>query len=168
MGYTHYWKLGEKPSKQDFEKLSEVCKKLHDNLPETTTSAGGGYSLEPLTIKDGMGEGKPTFSDSMIDFNGDAELRLDHETFRLTPFETGFDFCKTARKPYDLLVVACLIAGSQTLKEFSFSSDGFTDYKGKKDCDDLQQGIDFYNEVIKPKKKITQNMLWKIRAKNNK
>ena len=49
-----------------------------------------------------------------------------------------FNFCKTARKPYDLLVCACLIAAKKELN-YEVHSDG------KKE--DWQPAIDFYNKV---------------------
>jgi len=46
----------------------------------------------------------------MIRFNGKDDEG--HETFMLTPDPSDFNFCKTAQKPYDLVVVAilCLLA----------------------------------------------------------
>jgi len=43
-----------------------------------------------------------------ISLNGTKEFG--HESFNLPEFfSAGSDFCKTARKPYDTVVVACLI-----------------------------------------------------------
>jgi hypothetical protein len=99
----------------------------------------------------------------MVCFNGVGDLA--HETFVIEK-KGSDDFCKTARKPYDLLVVACLIAAWQILN-YRFGSDGF-DPDGS--CNDLQPAIDYYNEVMQPKNKITglpepitQEMLWKQR-----
>lgn len=52
-----------------------------------------------------------------------------HETFAITKRvekgSDGFSFCKTARKPYDLIVQACLIAAVALLPELSYvASDG--------------------------------------------
>lgn len=70
-----------------------------------------------------------------MSFNGCEEQS--HETFRLgakpvdvdTPWNKGnekiFDFCKTARKPYDTVVVACLAALADILgDDIEVSSDG--------------------------------------------
>lgn len=101
----------------------------------------------------------------MVCFNGVGELA--HEAFVIEKKGTD-DFCKTARKPYDLLVVACLIAAWQILN-YRFSSDGFNQ---DGTCDDLQPAIDFYNEIMQPKNKITglpenitQAMLYEQRKK---
>lgn len=160
MGYTHYFKT-KKVSQEKFKELVQTAKKLHDNLPKFSTSAGGYYTTDPLSIRDGLGEGKPEFSNNMIDFNGNASLDLDHETFRIENKNEN-SFCKTARKPYDLLVVAVLIAASQ-ITGLTFSSDAFNQDGS---CDDLQDGIDFYNHVCKPKNPITQKTLLSIRQRN--
>lgn len=168
MGYTHYWKTEKLSNKEIFDKFAKECKELHTALPKTTDSAGGYYKTDPLIIYGGMGEGKPTFNSEMINFNVDANIDMAHETFRIKRNESKDfcgNFCKTARKPYDLLVVACLIAASQIIG-LTFSSDGFIDYKGVRNCDDLQSGIDFYNKVIQPIIPITQETLWNIRRKN--
>ena len=102
--------------------------KLLDHLPRHTTSAGGYYADAEVIVRDGDGTGEPTINGLEVAFNGDAEASegdgggLDHETFYMPrvlepqpwqqPDEQGryFDFCKTARKPYDLAVVAALLA----------------------------------------------------------
>lgn len=168
MGYTHYWNIQKEPSEKKFSEFSKACKKLHDALPETTDSAGGYYSENPIVIVNGLGEEgtNPEFDADCVYFNGVDDLG--HETFMIdrTP---GGNFCKTARKPYDLLVVACLIAASQMLETFTFSSDGFTDYYNEQhsvhvhECDDLIPGMNFYNEVMQPENPITETDLWEIR-----
>jgi len=159
MGYTHYWKV-KNGSEESFKEFSDTCKKLHDALPKTTDSAGGSYSNERLKIGNGLGEGKPEFTDEIVRFNGDAKHGLNHETFSIAKNDDEWNFCKTARKPYDLLVVACLLAAVDFLG-YKFSSDGFTDYNGKKDVDDLLPALEFYNRVMNTN--YTENHLWKIR-----
>jgi len=112
MGYTHYWKIEKSTSTKNWNKFSETCKKLHDNLPKE------------IEIVNGAGQAgtKPVFNDSEVRFNGVNELG--HETFAIYKNELrDFDFCKTAQKPYDLLVCACLIAAHKYLK-LDISSDG--------------------------------------------
>jgi len=157
MGYTHYFN-GNASTESKFKEFSEVCKKLHDNLPEKTDTAGGYHKDDKLIIGDGRGHlnettgDVPIFDNRMVCFNGVGDLA--HETFLIEKKGTD-DFCKTARKPYDLLVVACLIAAWQILG-YTFSSDGFN---RDGSCDDLQPAIDFYNEVMQPKEPITQEAL---------
>lgn len=64
---------------------------------------------------------------------------LDHETLLIQYGFNRWDFCKTARKPYDLLVCACLIAATDYLG-YDVSSDGrFKNWK---------PAIDFYLKTI--------------------
>lgn len=152
MGYTHYFK-GKKSTDVKFKEFTDACQKLHDNLPEITDTAGGYYKDKKLQIGDGSGylnysmNYVPVFNTDLVCFNGVGDLA--HETFVI---KTGTDdFCKTARKPYDLLVVACLIAAHKILN-YNFSSDGFDSFGN---CDDLQPAIDYYNKVMQPTNKIT-------------
>ncbi len=143
MGYTHYFEnKGHENDKENFLKVLEDAKKLYENMPETSKSAGGYHSNNPLKLCGGDGTGKPVFTEHEIVFNGDESEGLDHETFFVTPAPFGFEFCKTARKPYDLMVCAVLISCRKHLPGFSFSSDG--------DAEDWEPAHEFYNEVCKP------------------
>lgn len=158
MGYTHYYTPKTNYTAEQWKEFTAACKKLHANLPQKSKSAGGYHKDDPLEIAGGNGEGKPVFNKGMVWFNGkDDEKDLGHETFSILadPAQQEWSFCKTARKPYDLLVVACLIAAYQILN-FRFASDGFNQ---DETCDDLQEGIDFYNEVLQPKEHVTQTTL---------
>ena len=158
MGYTHYWRT-KNSTDTSWKKFTSTCRKLYKNLPATTETAGGFYKNDPIEIADGLGENKPIFNNVMVYFNGKGELG--HETFMIKRIPNqNSDFCKTARKPYDLLVVACLIAAYQIL-DYRFCSDGFYN---DNTCDDLQQGIDYYNTVIKPEIPVNQEILLKQRA----
>lgn len=75
----------------------------------------------------------PIFSDSLIRFNGVDDDG--HETFYIDQIFGGtykqwrdnkvFAFCKTARKPYDTIVTACLIILKHYLgDDIKISSDG--------------------------------------------
>ena len=143
MGYTHYWNYKE-PKAIDAPnaiKALKEMKKMLLHLPEHCTTAGACYPDKPIVIKDGVGKGSPVLAVSEILFNGDASNNLDHETFA---FEFGkaidFDFCKTARKPYDFFVCVCLISLANNLDGFEFSSDG--------DFEDWKPALDFYNEMF--------------------
>lgn len=144
MGYTHYWTFNRDKSKDSskFAKAVEEIKAIHAKLPERTDSAGGSYLEYDLKIMGGMGTGEPEFTPTSVCFNGDEENGLDHETFSLDyNVDTGWNFCKTARKPYDLLVCCALIAFANNLgaKVFTFNSDG--------DLADWQPAINLYREV---------------------
>ena len=125
MGYTHYWSFEPNKVKDSktllrkFKKASKQIKKFSEWLPN-----------KGITICGGLGEGKPIFNETEIWFNGDGSEGLDHETFgihwsRPTLHGEWRDFCKTARKPYDILVCFVLITFAEVFPEaFQFSSDG--------------------------------------------
>jgi len=144
MGYTHYW-TPKVVTEEKFAEFSKTCKKLHDNLPNTSKTAGGYHSNETIEICGWDGTGKPEFSDVMVSFNGNQDKDLDHETFNVQADKTEWNFCKTARKPYDLLVCACLIAAHEQL-DYEVSSDG--------DLEDWKDAIEFYMDTIKNTKSI--------------
>jgi hypothetical protein len=159
MGYTHYWNAKESTT-ENWTKFKNTCQKLKDNLPEKTDIVGGYYSDDLLEIAGPMGDGEPIFNNTTVAFNGkDGEKDLGHESFMINKSNSGGEFCKTAQKPYDLLVVACLIAAWQIL-DYRFSSDGFN---RDETCEDLQSGIDYYNKIIQPEILITQELLAKQR-----
>jgi len=69
-------------------------------------------------------------NESEVWFNGDEKTGMSHETFDIKWFPSGGEekgFCKTARKPYDLLVCVSLLAFKHAFDNpvvFRFSSDG--------------------------------------------
>lgn len=91
---------------------------------------------EGITIVDGCGRDgtQPLVNDQLVSLNGDPN----HETFYLErcmevaawmkdrpPEKQRFSFCKTARKPYDVVVTAILcLAEHLTGGVYSVSSDG--------------------------------------------
>jgi hypothetical protein len=112
MGYTHYYEHKE-TSEPRWNLILRDCKKLAASLPTGVEIAGW----------DGTGE--PVFNDNQIRFNGVAPHS--HETFVLErcPGENQFAFTKTAQKPYDLLVCACLLVYKRHSPDsMSLSSDG--------------------------------------------
>lgn len=128
MGYTHYWTFdpnkvqNTEDLRKRFKRASRYVKKFVDFM-NTEKS-------EVYKICGGLGEGKPIINDTEIWFNGDASQQLDHETFHLhwnrpNYFGKWNDFCKTARKPYDVVVCFSLLIFSEIFPEaFEFSSDG--------------------------------------------
>ena len=137
MGYTHYFTVKES-TQTNFNKFVDVCKKLHKSLPKKTDTAGGYFSDKPLIICGGNGTGKPIFSKDEICYNGDEKNGLEHEMFMINKNNLNWAFCKTSRKPYDLLVCACLIAG-KTILGIEIESDG--------NVDDWKPAIKFYADV---------------------
>lgn len=84
------------------------------------------------------GTGDPEVGPEEVAFNGRDEQG--HESF-IFPGGTGFNFTKTASKPYDKVVVACLLAARAHIPEdvLEISSDG--------DWKDWEEGRELYNQV---------------------
>lgn len=112
MGYTHYWTLenGIEQSKWDTF--------LHGARQIIADAIDAGIQIEDNS------------ADSAIYFNGVAEGA--HETFVITTEDTGFNFCKTGQKPYDIVVTAILIHLKQSLgSQVVVTSDGeWSDWEG--------------------------------------
>ena len=144
MGYTHYWYFPSayevntntwKKIVEDFNKILDVKQRL--NVPVKNI----------LEQKSGQ---KLAITDDMIWFNGREENDQGHETFHLErkstkesyrtmplrSSETGeimegsdveecFTFCKTARKPHDIVVCCCLLIAKHYLGDLiKVASDG--------------------------------------------
>ena len=105
MGYTHYWKIREPIDADAFTKLAKGIKQI----VETAQDAG-------IAIQDDS-------TDTIINFNGVGADS--HENFVLQIGDTGFDFTKTAGKPYDTAVTASLVLLKKELgAEVVVTSDG--------------------------------------------
>jgi len=137
MGYTHYWDYNPRAAtnsnalKERFAYCSKQVEEAYQYLIKHPFAHrgqhGGFYDDKPCIIRGSIGEGEPVFSDTRIWFNGDETSEMSHETFWVdVENEVGFGFCKTARKPYDLLVCFSLLVLKKYLGEkvFNFSSDG--------------------------------------------
>jgi hypothetical protein len=81
------------------------------HLPENVKVMFESDSTKPANV-----DGK------MVRFNGVDEKG--HETFLLSKTPSSFEFCKTARKPYDLAVCAVLMLASYYAESGEISSDG--------------------------------------------
>ena len=152
MGYTHYWRRPANLDAKRFAAFVEDVRALLAHLPQNTSTAGGFYADEPLVVRGPLGHGQPVVTPERVDFNGDGEggCDMEHESFDVAreldpeheneaPVE---DFCKTARKPYDLLVTACLIALKHHFREVAVWSDG--------DSADWAAGRELYERVLRP------------------
>ena len=117
MGYTHYWKGTVPPASTSL--LAAI-----DYIKTKVTMQPSGIAL-----RDWNGSGDPVFTDTEISFNGDEDTEagdLSYETFAVTfGSSVVFNCCKTAKKPYDIAVVAILEALNLfSDNEFTWSSDG--------------------------------------------
>jgi hypothetical protein len=152
MGYTHYWSFdpnkvsNTEDLRKRFKRASMQIKKF-----EAWITA---YKSEVYKICGGLGKGKPIFNETEIWFNGDASQQLDHETFSMhwsRPTSQGGyrDFCKTARKPYDLLVCFALLTFAEIFPDaFEYSSDG------DMEDDEWKIAVEFYETFTGKEAKI--------------
>jgi len=106
MGYTHYFT--PKINKEQFDKIAADVKVIEG----------------AVDLFDGRGESKGVvYEDDEIMFNGDASKGEDHETLVINT-SGEWNFCKTARKPYDDAVVVTLLCLKFHSPESEVSSDG--------------------------------------------
>jgi hypothetical protein len=113
--YRHFYKQAKAASPKQWAKIKTDVEKLLTSLPPNSESAGGTFRQWTLMIGDASGAvgSKPTVTDDEIALNGvHGKVDLSHETFWITRSkntEPDADYCKTARKPYDLVVCGILI-----------------------------------------------------------
>jgi len=116
MGYTRYYEVTGQIDSQKFEKYSEDCKVICDEITKQT-----GHRLANWE-----GEDDPEFTSDEVRFYGVGDNA--HETFALSKNSKGFNFTKTQRKPYDRHVLACLLLAKEYFGEnIRVSSDGDND-----------------------------------------
>ncbi len=138
MGYTNYWApktIKENDVPEHFWK--DVTKAL-DGVLSTGVRIGdwegknerksGSEIVNATLLIDGE---NPSFV-----FNGLEELQEDHESFVLC-FDGTWNFCKTARKPYDLAVKCVLILAKKYDLLVQWSFDGDCDEKEYTDAEEL-------------------------------
>ena len=127
MGYTHYWEFNGSHTPEQLSSAIAACNKIVRKTKVRLGDWAGGRK-------------GPDLRKDLCRFNGYGDDA--HETFSLSP-ETamGFQFCKTAYKPYDLVVVACLVALKHHLGgAVNVTSDG-ENY-------DWEEGVALCNEVL--------------------
>ena len=130
MGYTHHFPH-KKVSDDVWNKIVTACRKLKDNSPVAINGC--------RRFEDDKDPGA-RMTDEFIWFNG---VGADgHETFVLEKKGSGgFSFCKTAHKPYDLMVTACLLVYNHYSPDtIELSSDG--------NNADWEDGVAFVNEIL--------------------
>lgn len=110
MGYTHYFETLSTPSQDVWNKVVEEAKEV-----SLASSALIQFESDMEAI--------PLMDSRIIRFNGVGDEG--YETFLVEREGSGWSFCKTARKPYDEIVVAILIIAKHHLVEnFRWTSDG--------------------------------------------
>ena len=137
MGYTHYWTMSRDFTDSEWEALQTIARKVCTQAQD----------FEDIALSEEFDINRtPVINDNEIRFNGYADEG--HETFLITRVrefpewrkdEPHFQFCKTARNPYDAVVVAILQGCAVYCDAFSWSSDGW-----RSEHDD---GIKLYNKA---------------------
>jgi hypothetical protein len=115
MGYTHYFENKQDCPPEDWAKITDAFKRLQ---------ATAIINNDPLLIqKECDRAAAPSVNDLEIRFNGIEDDG--HETFMLLRKKKRFNFCKTARKPYDRVVVAVLCLANHFAPDvWDIGSDG--------------------------------------------
>lgn len=119
MGYTHYWDQPYTISPEDWSTIKTDISAILTFAQEKRRIKLGGANGEPRTA--------PEITDEKIWFNGVSTKRRDdsHETMCIDRAPSdSFTFCKTAMKPYDDAVAACLCYLSSISKTHRVTSDG--------------------------------------------
>ena len=151
MGYTHYYNRPKELDKSTFALFVADAKKIV-------------AAVEKRGIKLGNWDGKasPSLTNSKVSLNGVGEDA--HESFIIPrvfkpsewqkPHDDGnyFDFCKTARKPYDLAVASILLAFKHHFGGVvKVSSDGWYESTQSHEVEQDQEwndAIALYREIL--------------------
>jgi hypothetical protein len=118
MGYTHYWTPTRPLTSTSFARIKAAAEEI----------VAIAQSELKIALADGHGNTgtKPDFGqvhDSAFSLNGLGDEA--HETFYIDGDVRGFTFCKTACKPYDVVVTAILcLCDFYTEGTFGVESDG--------------------------------------------
>jgi len=119
MGYTHYFRMNKEVPLALWKKIVKKCKAIIEKADCPLQ-----FECDIDTI--------PELNHEFIRFNGKGNDG--HDTFYLSRVPVySFNFCKTARKPYDKYVVECLKVCKQVAPSYvELSSDGdYEDDGGK-------------------------------------
>ncbi len=134
MGYTHYWGFSVFVAEKSYKKACAECRKI--------------IKASPVELGGADGTGKPKLTNGFM-FNGVGDNS--HETFGVTKIPEG-ELCKTERKPYDVVVVACLCAMQECLgKSIDVTSDG--------DPHEWEEGKALAEKVLKREIKMPQGVI---------
>jgi hypothetical protein len=123
MGYTHYWRINYNGKDLDKKLWQEFISIVRDIISNSN-----------VMIRDGHGKNQPILRDDLLWFNGDDDFCEAFETVLITPIydskksqigESEFNFTKTGRRPYDVIVVATLLIFKYIFfNQVNISSDG--------------------------------------------
>lgn len=129
MGYTHYFRLNSTLDKETINKICNDTEKLLENLSSIVCFDPDEENSQP----------KIDSENGVLMFNGKGSDC--YEDFHLDMKRTGFNFCKTNYKPYDLAVCGTLlILAEHALDSIELSSDG--------DIEDYNNAIILYKQIF--------------------
>lgn len=142
MGYTHYFNIKDS-YKLPISKSKKMQKEIQSVLDQHSSIIQLEYNVKGKPINDIDENGV-----NLVQFNGISDEG--HETFYFKCTTGGFNFCKTARKKYDIVVCKVLLIMYSYFKgNISLRSDGFPnqdDYIG--DSSILSEvWLDAFNEL---------------------
>jgi len=137
MGYTHYFYKKDRSvdfTKSEIEEFVDIVSKIIEH--------------SDVYIKGPNGEGEPILHKTYgVSFNGSADDEEDYETFEISNDKSGFSgFCKTARLPYNEVVVASIIAAKKVFGDKINVGSNAYDFR------DVEDGIFLYERAMSPKK----------------
>jgi hypothetical protein len=148
LGYTHYHYQKPVLNQKKFDRFSEAVNKLLES----------DEAKQLLALESDNEFAPASVTNQEVRFNGKGEDG--HETFlfkretKVADYQEdkkmAFSFCKTARKPYDKYVVACLIVAKIIFgKDVKISSDG--------EIENWQEGKGLVEKVMNSTVVISQN-----------
>lgn len=110
MGYTHYWRQPQPFTDTAWTEFVRDVKLV--------------FSTSNVKLANGLGERgtKPSVTKDFVRFNGVEDDS--HETCTVSRNAVDFEFCKTAYKPYDPIVVKVLKLARKHNPSINLSSDG--------------------------------------------
>lgn len=141
MGYTHYWRVNSVRGKSAeietvYRRAIQDCQRVAHAYNRACAAKGDTDArLSGYTAHAKVG------SYGGLNLNGKGDLAHESFTFREHFNENeAFNFCKTARKPYDIVVTACLAILKHRLGDaIEVSSDG--------DASDWSAGVKLARKV---------------------
>jgi hypothetical protein len=128
MGYTHYFTQKRELTPDEFASIGAAVKRSIAKAKGVKIVREYDLPKEP-----------PEINADLIAFNGPGEQGC--ETFWLQRENSGWQFCKTSREPYDVVVVAALAACHHfAASAFKIDSDG--------DPEDWEAGVELCSRAI--------------------
>lgn len=141
MGYTHYYEAKRSFTDDEWKKIMEFSKKVIGKAKERD------IKIDPC------GNATIPVSETAISLNGDLEHPddLGHETFYLPKEKDRWSFCKTARKPYDLVVTTILWYLLEEYPEVMGETGSDGDMEGNDYPEEWNPAKELYKEIMEEK-----------------